>query len=200
MLIRKHDAGTSEDQWRSFVHRQGFGHFAVQGVEGVPLVVPTQFVLGDEEVVFHLAKPNPVFRALEASPRALLSVAGDWAYIPGAWKAIGDEDPAAGVPTTYYAAVQIAGEVTVVDDPDQLAEILRHQLADLEPDGGLQDPALHRKLFAAIRGVRLSIDEVRSKFKYGGNVDLAHREAIIERLEERDGPGDAAAAARVLRE
>jgi len=32
-----------------------------------------------------------------------LSVAGDWAFIPGSWKAIGDEDPEYGIPTTYYA-------------------------------------------------------------------------------------------------
>ena len=35
--------------------------------------------------------------------------------------------------------------------------------------------------------------EVRAKFKYGGNVDAAHRLAVAERLAERGGPGDAAA-------
>ena len=31
----------------------------------------------------------------------VLSVAGDWAYIPPVWKAIADEDPRYGIPTTY---------------------------------------------------------------------------------------------------
>ena len=197
MLIRPHDAGTDEAQWREFVRSQGFGHFAVSGGGDVPILVPTQFVLLDDQVVFHLAKPNPVFAAIEATPHGVLSVAGDWAYIPGAWKAIGDEDPTMGIPTTYYGAVQLIGPVEVTDDEEAIAAILRTQLADVEPDGGLQDPAVHRKQFKAIRGVRLQIDEVRSKFKYGGNADAAHRAAAAERLRARGSATDLAAADRV---
>jgi transcriptional regulator len=40
---------------------------------------------------------------------------------------------------------------------------------------------------------------VSAKFKYGGNVDEAHRLAVVEQLRERSGPGDAAAAGHVLR-
>lgn len=197
MLIRPHDLSDDEAQWRDFVTDQGFGHFVVAGDGEVPVVVPTQFVLLHDRVVFHLAKPNPVFEALAVTPRAVLSVAGDWAYIPGAWKAIGDEDPSLGVPTTYYAAVQLTGEVAVTDDPDEIAAILRLQLDDVEPDGGLQDPSVHVKRFKAIRGLTLSITDVRAKFKYGGNADADHRAAAAERLRNRGGPGDHAAAARV---
>ncbi|MEM7095387.1 MAG: FMN-binding negative transcriptional regulator [Actinomycetota bacterium] len=198
MLIRPHDAGESEDQWREFVRNQGFGHLAVSGSGDVPVVVPTQFELGEDDVALHLAKANPVFEALAATPRAVLSIAGDWAYVPGAWKAIGDEDASLGIPTTYYAAVQIIGSVKVIDDPAELAGVLRRQLADVEPaDGGLQDPAVHEGQFRVIRGLRLSIDDVRTKFKYGGNADAAHRQAIAERMATRGGPGDAAAAARI---
>lgn len=199
VLIRSHDAGTDETQWRRFVTDQGFGQLAVNA-DPVPVVVPTQFALGEAEVILHLAAANPVFAALDANPNAVLSVAGDWAYIPGAWKAIGDENPALGVPTTYYAAVQLIGTVTVFDGPQDIADILRTQLADVEPDGGLVDPSEHERRFPAIRGLRLSIDEVRSKFKFGGNADDAHRAAVSERLGERNGPGDAAAAAHVPRD
>ena len=47
----------------------------------------------------------------------MLSVAGDWAFIPSEWKAIGGEDPALGIPTTYYAAVQLKGHAEIRDDP-----------------------------------------------------------------------------------
>lgn len=199
VLIRSHDAVSDETQWRRFVTDQGFGQLAVNA-DPVPVVVPTQFVLSEDEVVLHLAGANPVFAALEASPHAVLSVAGDWAYIPGGWKAIGDEDPALGVPTTYYAAVQLIGVVTVFDEAADIASILRTQLADVEPDGGLVDPSEHERRFPAIRGLRLSIDEVRSKFKFGGNADDAHRAAVHERLLERNGPGDQAAASHVPRQ
>ena len=80
----------------------------------VPVVVPTQFVLEGETVWLHLVRANPVFAALAENPRVLLSVADDWAFIPSSWKAIGDEDPALGIPTTYYGAVQLTGTATVL--------------------------------------------------------------------------------------
>jgi hypothetical protein len=36
--------------------------------------------------------------------------------------------------------------------------------------------------------------DTRATFRYGGNVDGAHRQAVIERLRARGGPGDLAAA------
>lgn len=195
MLIRPHDDGSDDPQrWRDFVAAQGFGHLAAAGTgRAVPVVVPTQFVLTDDTVTLHLARANPIFECLAENDRCVLSVAGDWAYIPAAWKAIGDEDPRRGIPTTYYGAVQLTGSATVADDHDSIAAALRTQLGDLEPDADLIDPIEHGKSLNAIRGLRIEIDDVRAKFKYGGNVDQAHRDAIANELRRRNGPGDHAA-------
>jgi transcriptional regulator len=119
--------------------------------------------------------------------------------VPAAWKAIGDEDPALGIPTTYYAAVQLRCEAAVVDDDEGKLAILRRQLAALEPDSGHADPAAHERKLPGIRGLRLAIREVTGKFKYGGNVDEAHRQAISERLARRSAAGDEAARAHLAR-
>ena len=201
MHIAPVDATVGESEWRPFVESQGFGHLAAAGRDrDVPVVVPTQFVLRGDEALLHLVAANPVFAALSENPRALLSVAGDWAFVPSSFKAIGDEDPRRGIPTTYYAAVLLIGLVTVVDEAEATAELLRVQLAHLQPDEEVADPyEAHRVKLAGIRGIRLAVDEVRAKFKYGGNVDAAHRRAVIARLEARDGPGDRAAAAHAAR-
>ncbi|HKC29598.1 MAG TPA: FMN-binding negative transcriptional regulator, partial [Jatrophihabitans sp.] len=136
---------------------------------------------------------------LEENPRVVLSVAGDWAYVPAAWKAIGDEDPRMGVPTTYYAAVQLIGDVAVVDDADGKAEILRAQLGSTEPGSDVADPAEHGRRLNSIRGLRIAVRDVRAKFKYGGNVDDAHRAEVARHLAERAGPGDAAALRQLQR-
>ena len=197
MLIRPHDALEDRTAAIEFLTAQGFGHLAASGHDhDVPVVVPTQFVVDGDEIVLHLAAANPVFERLEEQPRAILSVAGDWAYIPGGWKAIGDEDPTMGIPTTYYGAVQVIGDVSIIDG-DEIADVLRTQVGALEPGSGLADPTEHAGKFRVIRGLRLSMGEVRGKFKYGGNVDIAHREAVAERLRTRNGPGDLAAAAHV---
>jgi transcriptional regulator len=201
MLIRPWDAGRSEQEWASFVRAQGFGHLVAAGRDReVPVVVPTQFALASsEQVLLHLARPNPIWAAIAENATVVLSVAGDWAYIPAAWKAVADEDPRLGVPTTYYAAVQLVATAEIIDDAEAVAEILRAQLAVTEPGSDVADPAEHGRVLHGIRGLRLGVREVRAKFKYGGNVDDEHRAAVVGHLAARHGPGDAAAADHLQR-
>jgi transcriptional regulator len=199
VLIHPWDAASSDAEWLDFVRAQGFGHLIAAGRDrDVPVVVPTQFTLASpDEVLLHLARPNPVWAALDENPAVVLAVAGDWAYVPAAWKAIGDEDPRFGIPTTYYAAVQLIAEAQPVDDEAGKAAILRAQLGDVEPGSDVADPAEHGRRLNGIRGLRLSVRDVRAKFKYGGNADDAHRAAVADHLGQRNGPGDAAALAHL---
>jgi transcriptional regulator len=201
VYIAKVDRGFGEDEWREFVASQGFGHLVAAGVEReVPVVVPTQFVLDGDEVILHLVDKNPILEAIDEQPRVLMSVAGDWAFIPSSWKAIGEEDPLLGIPTTYYAAVQMEGSATIVSDPGEVAAVLRRQLAALQPGLEVADPlTAHEAQLRTIRAISIVIEEVRAKFKYGGNVDLGHREAVIAGLERRGRPGDLAAARQTRR-
>ena len=201
MYVAPVDRTWGEDEWRPFVEAQGFGHLVAAGAgRPYPVVAPTQYVLDGDEVLVHFAGPNPVLEALQADPRAVLSVAGDWAFIPSAWKAIGDEDPALGIPTTYYGAVQLRGRAQVRDRPEEIADVLRRQLAALQPDVPVADPLeAHPRRLRAIRAVVLAVEEVEAKFKYGGNVDADHRRAVVDRLRARGGPGDEAAAGHTER-
>jgi transcriptional regulator len=196
MFIPYVDRPLDETEWRAFVAAQGFGHLIAPGAEGaLPICVPSQFVFAGDEVIAHVAAANPLVGAIERDGRALLAVAGDWAFVPSAWKAIGDEDPRRGIPTTYYAAVQLSGPATVVEDTAELAALLRRQLAALQPDVEIDDPeTTHRAKLAAIRGVVLHVEDVIAKFKFGGNVDEAHRRAVIARLDARHALGDQAAS------
>ena len=199
MFIHEWDAGT-DDEWRAFVATHGFGELIAAGRNrDVPVVVPTQFVLIGDEVLVHLLRPNPIWTAIAENPNVLLCVSGDWAFIPSSWKAIADEDPARGIPTTYYASVQIAGTARVIDDANGIAEVLRTQLSHLQPNIEVVDPAEHGSRLRAIRALRLDVTTVRSKFKYGGNVDAPHRVAVANRLADRDGRGDQAAASHLRR-
>ncbi len=200
MYIAAVDRTSGEEEWREFVHAQGFGHLVAAGRDReVPVVVPTQFVLEGDEVILHLVARNPFFAAVAEQPRVLLSVAGDWAFVPSSWKAIGDEDPRLGIPTTYYAAVQLIGRATVVEEPCAIAELLRRQLRTLQPDVDVADPQVaHPQKLTSIRGVSIAVEEVRGKFKYGGNVDAEHRLAVADRLRDRGCAGDQAAARRTL--
>lgn len=192
MLIHPWDAG-DEAQSLAFVRDNLFGHLIAAGRgRDVPVVVPTQFALaGDLTVLLHLARPNPVWAAIEENPKVLLSVGSPWAYIPGEWRAEPGTDPRLGVPTTYYSTVQLTCHAEIVTDDDGKLEILRHQLADLDPAAG--DPAQMPRLLSGIRGLRLTVEEIRGKFKYDGHRDAALRERVAKGLTGRGGPGDEAA-------
>ena len=200
VLIRRHDAARSDDEWRSFLASRDFGELIASGRgRDVPVVVPTHFIYdGDNTVLLHLAKPNPVWAALAERPRALLSVFGAYTYVPGHWNQ--DEY---GVPTSYYAAVQLACDAEVVDDPAAVAAILERQLAHFQPEGKRApvEPGDNRygRLLDSIRGIRLSVTDVRAKFKFGGNRTVEHRRAVAAKLAERGGPLDLEAREQVLR-
>lgn len=202
MFVPPADRTLGDHEWRSFVAAQGFGQLIAPGAPDRewPAVAATQFVLDGDQVLVHFAGPNPVLSALEEDRRAVLAVAGDWAFVPSDWKAIEGEDPRLGIPTTYYAAVQLRGHADVLNAPEQIAGVLRRQLAVLQPATDVADPEqAHPAKLRSIRAVVLHVEDVVAKFKYGGNVDEAHRRAVVARLGKRGAAGDGAAAAHVLR-
>lgn len=193
------DRPLDEAEWRRFVSAQRFGHLVAAGAgRDLAVVLPTPYVLDADRVLAHCAAGNELFDALAENDRATLAVAGDSAFVPSSWKAIDDEDPLLGIPTYYYAAVQLSGRTEVVDDPEALGALLVRQLGEFQPDVDVADPlGAHRSKLRAIRGLVLHVDDVGARFKFGGNVDLAHRRSVLERLVARGLPGDADAAAHV---
>jgi transcriptional regulator len=205
MLIHPWDEA-SRAEWQDLLSRTDFGQLVTAGhVDGYPVVVPTHFLYdGDAQVLLHLARPNPVWRALDADPHVVLALAADYTYVEAAWNADPDGDPDYGVPTSYYTGVQLLCTAEVVDDPEEKAAILRAQLGHFEPPGSTRvapsvDVESDRRQLPGIRGLRLGIEAVRAKMKYGGNKTVEHRQQIAESLARRDGPMDQAARDHLLR-
>jgi transcriptional regulator len=205
MLIHPWDQA-SREEWQSFLAATDFGQLVTAGlVDGYPVVVPTHFVYdGHETVLLHLARPNPVWRALDADPHVVLALAADYTYVDAAWNADPGTDPTVGVPTSYYTGIQLLCRAEVVDDPDEKAALLAVQLAHFEPDDSTRvTPSTavesDRRLMPGIRGLRLHVEQVRAKMKYGGNKSLDQRAEIAGHLADRDGPMDRVAREHLMR-
>lgn len=205
MLIRRHDAALDDVEWRAFLRAHDFGQLVASGSgHDVAVVVPTHFIYdGATTIELHLAKPNPVWERLEENPLALVSVIDAYTYIPTDWNAEAPRPVEAGVPTSYYAAVQAICRFEIVDEPAALAAILTRQLAHFQPQGGHAAVAggsgPYAALLPAIRGLRGEVVEVRAKFKFGGNKTREHRTRIADRLEARGAVRDADAREHLLR-
>ena len=207
MLIHPWDAARDTDEWRTWLASTGrFGTLAVNNLDPdeAPLLLPTHFtVAGDDELLLHLARPNPVWPHLEAAGRVRLAVVDDYAYIPTYWRARAGGPDEDGVPTSYYTAAQFVCRPTVVADPHDKAQILAGQLADTQPEGRHAtvdaDAAPYGRMLPGIRGVRLQVLRVDAKFKYDDHNPVEHRERVIADLRERDQGRDTDAAAQQQR-
>lgn len=74
MLIHPWDAAVDDTEWQNWLATHDFGQLAVNGLPGKPPIVqPLHFAYDVErsEAVTHLARPNPIWRALETDPRDL---------------------------------------------------------------------------------------------------------------------------------
>ncbi|MGW5128645.1 FMN-binding negative transcriptional regulator [Streptomyces sp. NPDC004069] len=206
MLIHPWDAPSEDAEWQRWLSSHDFGQLAVNGPPGEPpFVQPLHFAYdaGCGEAVTHLARPNPLWAALEANPQVLLSVVDDYVYVPGPWQAEPDTPPEHGVPTSFYAAVQLRCTAHVVDDPREKAELLNRQLGHFQPEGGSARAAAgeapYGRLLSGIRGLRLEVTGVRAKFKYAGKRSAQVQDRIASALADRDGPRDAPAREHLLR-
>jgi transcriptional regulator len=206
MLIHPWDAAVDRTEWQDWLaSTDRFGMLAVNHLDPAqaPLMLPTHFTVAGDELLMHLARPNPVWPHLEAAEEVRLAVVGDYAYVPTYWRAKAGGPDEDGVPTSYYATVQFVCRPTVLDAPQDKADLLTAQLADFQPEGGhatvTTDEAPYGRMLSGIRGVRLSVLRVDAKFKYDDANPVDHRERVIHRLEQRGHGLDVAAAAQQRR-
>ncbi len=206
MLIHPWDAALDPSEWQNWLaSTDRFGMLAVNNRDPAqaPLVLPLHFTVAGNELLIHLARPNPVWPHLQAAAEVRLAMIGDYAYIPTYWRAKAGGPDEDGVPTSYYTAVQFVCRPTVVDDPQGKVEILTAQLADFQPEGRhatvAADAAPYGRMLPGIRGARLTVLRVDAKFKYDDANPVEHRERVISRLEERGHGLDERAAAQQRR-
>lgn len=206
MFIPPWDAALDTEEWQSWLAgTERFGVLAVNNLDPseAPLLLPMHFTWAGQDLLCHLARPNPVWVHLQAAAQVRLAVTGDYAYIPSYWRAKAgglDED---GVPTSYYSSVQFVCRPTVVDDPQEKVDILTAQLADLQPEGGhadvATDSAPYGRMLSGIRGIRLAVLRVEAKFKYDDSNPADHRERVSVNLDQRGHALDPGAATQQRR-
>lgn len=206
MFIQPWDAALGRAEWQQWLAgTERFGVLAANNLDPAeaPIVVPTHFTARNDELLVHLARPNPAWAHLETAREVRLVVVGDYTYVPSYWRAMEGERPEQGVPTSYYSAVQFLCRPTVVDDPEEKAVILRAQLGDFQPEGGHAamsvDSVPYGRMLSGIRGLRLEVVRVDAKFKYDDHKPVEHRQRVSDHLDGRGRALDHGAAAQQRR-
>ena len=145
----------------------------------------------------HVARANPQWRDLQASPETLVVFQGADHYVSPSWYPTKQETHKV-VPTWNYVMVQARGRARVIEDDEwlqrQIAALTARQEASREPPWAVSDAppdfvALQRR---AIVGIEIEIADIRGKWKTSQNRSAADRAGVVEGLE---AIGDEAAEA-----
>ena len=141
--------------------------------------------------------------ALRESGRCLFVVTAAVTCVPTWWDALPDTAPEWGIPTSHYATVQLDRAATITDDTSEIRDVLADQLATLQPNEPYGDPRDDAAPYAGelrqIRGLVLTVNDVRAKFKFDGAEPDAVRRQVVDGYRRRGAPGDVEALAHLLR-
>jgi transcriptional regulator len=168
----------------------------------VPFVLdPARSKLGTLKV--HIARANPQWRDLEASPDVLIVFQGHDHYITPSWYETKRETGKV-VPTWNYTMVQARGRAQVMDDAwlgQQIEELTRALERRREASWAVSDApadfiAMQRR---AIVGLEIEILDIRGKWKTSQNRNAADRAGVVAGLEAM-GDEDSRTMAAIVRE
>ena len=198
------DAAHSDAEWQAFLRDRWFGQLVVAAPGADPWCVPAPYVYEPGgPLTLHLDRRNPALPALARAGRALFTVLDAVAFVPSEWNRRPGRPLRQTAPTTYFAAVQVVGRAAEVGDPARLGAHLDALLARVQPGEPLEPvapgPTPFGRMLGAIRGVEIGVEEVRCRFKAGGDKPVAHRLRIADALAARGADADLAARAHLLR-
>jgi transcriptional regulator len=150
---------------------------------------------GDHGVLrAHVARANPVWRALAEGASVLAVFQGPEAYISPNWYETKRVTGKA-VPTWNYAMVQARGTARAVEDTAWLRRLLDdltnvHEQTMPEP-WAVSDapPDYMATMLRAIVGIELPISSIKGKWKVSQNREIADRANVAEGLRERGAAG-----------
>ena len=176
---------------RAFIARHPLGTLIAQGPEGLSAdPIPMQLLAAGEDLSVlrgHVARTNPLWRALLPGTSVLALFHGAAHYISPSWYPAKREHGRV-VPTWNYAVVQTRGTIRFLEDPQWLGALVealtdQHEHARAAPWHVADAPADYvTGMLRAIVGFEIEISSLEGKFKASQNRSAADRAGVREGL------------------
>ena len=183
---------TDEASAWDYVAGRGFG--TVVAIDhGAPIATHVPLLATADaqtrKLSFHVARANPLGRALAVSPRVLVIVAGPDGYISPDWY----ESPNQ-VPTWNYMSVHLTGSARILpakaalDHVDALSARFEARLAPKRPwTTAKMAPSQRDRLLAAITPVEVTVETIEAQWKLSQNKTAGDQANLIRMLEWQGG-------------
>lgn len=190
-MRRKEFKVEQQEEVEAFLQEMSFGFLGTSNAEGQPRVTPLNFVYLDGCFYFHGSHAGGKMKSLKERQQVCFTVADEYALIPSYFS-----DPELACPATaYFKSVTAYGTAEVVEDSAEKAAVLSLFMKKLQPEGGYapidpEDPR-YRLPLKGVAVVRIAVDELTAKFKFGQNLKEEERDAVTRGLTARNGERDA---------
>jgi transcriptional regulator len=179
----------------AFAEDRGFGTVcAWNGTRPIASSLPFYLSGADDgtvEVLFHVARQNPLAKLADGTTSWLLAVNGPDAYVSPDWYVSPDQ-----VPTWLYQSVHLTGTVRVLSDDelavqiDTLSEKFENWLLPKKPwTSTKMTPARLETMKKAIVGLVMTVVDVEGSFKLNQHKSEADYMAIADALVARPDTG-----------
>jgi transcriptional regulator len=179
----------------AFAEERGFGTVcAWNGTRPIASMLPFYLSSADDgtvEVLFHVARQNPLAQLGDLVTSWLLAVNGPDAYVSADWYVSPDQ-----VPTWLYQAVHLTGPVRRLSDDelavqiDTLSAKFENWLAPKKPwTSSKMTPARLETMKKAIVGFVMTVEDVEGSFKLNQHKSEADYMAIADALAARPDTG-----------
>jgi nitroimidazol reductase NimA-like FMN-containing flavoprotein (pyridoxamine 5'-phosphate oxidase superfamily) len=173
-----------------FLNEMSFGILATQGERDYPSTTPLNFVYHNEAIYFHGSRAGQKMKEIKHNAKVTFNVAKEYAIIPSYFT-----DPLVACPASaFFKSVVIYGTVAPVEDLNEKAKVFTALMQKLQPEGGYEPIDAASPLYAgelkAVSLVRIEIDRMTAKFKFGQNQSEEKRDKVVAGLEQRGLPLD----------
>lgn len=180
----------NEKEVADFLAERSYGILGVHGEDGWPYLVPLNFVFHDGHIYFHGSRVGQKIKDLQANAKVSFAVTDEYALIPSYFS-----NPKLACPATaFFKSVLIRGHASFVGDEHEKAAIFSALMSKLQKEGGYApisaaDPDYFPQL-KATAVVKITVDSMTAKFKFGQNWKEEQRSKVVQCLEERSAPRD----------
>jgi len=154
-----------------------------------PYSVPVNFVFYNEAVYFHGSKGGRKMTLLKKNPRASFSIVEQFSVIPSYFSSTnGLACPA----SQFFKSIIIDGEIEIISDSEEKKGALDALMKKLQPEGNYLpfSDEQYRKEVNATALLKLNIERLSAKFKFGQHLSDERFNRIIDHLHERNGELD----------
>jgi transcriptional regulator len=186
MYVPAHFREDRPEVLRDAITRIGFATLVTGGAEGLGADHVPMLLEGDV-LRFHVARANPVWRAVTPGAEALAVFLGPHAYVSPNWYPSKAETGKA-VPTWNYITVHARGPLTPIQDADWLrahvtALSAAHEAERPEPWVVSDAPGDYiDAMLRAIVGFELAVTKLEGKWKLSQNRSAADRDGVRDGL------------------